>query len=1098
MGVVYEAEQVSLGRRVALKLLPPHLTGTAQRRQRFVREAQAAARLHHTNIVPVFGFGDADGTPYFAMQFIRGQGLDAVIEELRQQTGGPARSPAGTTAEQAADLARSLVSGQFADPDPDATGAPDAEVPAGAAKVETAVPGNTSVVKSALSGVAAQPGKHTLYRSIARIGVQVARALDHAHQLGILHRDIKPANLLLDLFGIVWVTDFGLAKAEGQPDLTSAGDLLGTLRYMPPEALGGKSDARGDVYSLGLTLYELLALRPAFEEHDRAKLVRLVAGSEPPRLRKLIPGLPRDLATIIHKAIQKDPARRYRSAAALADDLQRFLDDRPIAARPVSALEHAWRACKRNPVVSGMAAAALVGLIVGLVGALWGRSVAEERQRDASEQRDRAERNERDARRNEAEAEHSAKKFAAERDEVTRLKDVLADRLYVSDMQRAKLNWDGGNVALVRDLVAAHRFGSDGRDRRGWEWYYLDRLANRTSRVLPFDTSRVRRLVFSPTGDRLAALGTGGQIRIFDVADRREVRTIQGPDPFSATFTPDGTQLVLPLSKPKGRGLLEVWDLAAGRQASEVAVAVPVEEVVFSPTGLAAGRGHDGTVRLWTDRWRELPPLQAHTGLVVGLRFSRDGARMATLGLGDLTAKLWDMTKSPPELIAAAREDAGFPARQGWGLSINPDGDRVAVSHGAVWCWDFGRNPPRLAWDAKFPGTGVAFTPDGNELLVSCRDSVVRALDPATGAERAVLRGHENWVAAVAVAPDGKTVASAGDDQTVRLWNRATAADSRTPNGGAHRHEYRVKRVAVSPDGRTLVTGEAVGVPGPATVRVWDLAADKYLGTLGRHRGDVSRLQFTPDGRFLVSAGWDGNLVVWDAPALRTDGPRNPVREIRAHGGLHGVDGFDIHPDGRLVASAGFDGTVKVFELETGNLVRTISTHPPKARYAWNWWITYSPDGARLAVMADVHERDSFHSVIVYDAATGAEQYRVTDDRIIHDWPRFSPDSKRLYTAVNRTDVVAFDAATGKPLGLRFRGHTGPLNSIALSKDGRRLLTAAQDGTARLWDVATGLELLTLRGHSGSVEEAIFTTDEAAIVTVGADRTVRIWEAPRR
>ena len=195
--------------------------------------------------------------------------------------------------------------------------------------------------------------------------MQVADALEYAHRQGVLHRDIKPSNLLLDATGTVWVTDFGLAKADDQQNLTHTGDILGTLRYMPPEAFDGKADARGDVYSLGLTLYELLALRPAFDEKDRNRLIKQVTTTEPPRLDRLNRQVPRDLETIVHKAIDRDPAHRYAAAGELAADLQRFLDDEPIQARRVSPAERFLRWCRRNPAVAGLLAAVAI-LLVGV------------------------------------------------------------------------------------------------------------------------------------------------------------------------------------------------------------------------------------------------------------------------------------------------------------------------------------------------------------------------------------------------------------------------------------------------------------------------------------------------------------------------------------------------------------------------------------------------------------------------------------------------------------------------------------------------------------------------------------------------------------
>ena len=384
MGVVYEAEQVSLGRRVAIKLLPAAVFRDPTKRRRFEREAKAAARLHHTNIVPVHGFGEHDGTPYYVMQFIPGLGLDAVIDELgRSPAGGrtpePNRPPTGEQAALSVALARSLLgedgagtagwngpaddaptttSAGGATPDPAPLARPDRGSSASLSTSGVHLPGQSG------SGVGGSAGKKTTYwESVARIGVQVAGALAYAHKQGVLHRDIKPANLLLDLDGIVWVTDFGLAKADDSDDLTHTGDLLGTLRYMPPEAFEGKSDARSDVYALGLTLFELVALRPAYDERDRNKLVKQVTTGDPPRLRKLRRDAPRDLVTVVEKAIDKDPARRYQTAGALADDLQRFLDGRPITARRATELERVRMWARRRPATAGLVAALFLCLL---------------------------------------------------------------------------------------------------------------------------------------------------------------------------------------------------------------------------------------------------------------------------------------------------------------------------------------------------------------------------------------------------------------------------------------------------------------------------------------------------------------------------------------------------------------------------------------------------------------------------------------------------------------------------------------------------------------------------------------------------------------
>jgi hypothetical protein len=375
MGVVYEAEQESLGRRVALKVMAAQGLQGPRQLLRFHREAKAAARLHHTNIVPVFGVGEADGLHYYVMQFIPGLGLDAVLDELRRLQGPSpkpeaAAPPAGGRAATVTDAARSLLTGRFP-PAPAEERSEERTAPGPVTAAAPPAPSSTLVLPGRSGRSSAADPACPYARSVALIGVQVAEALDYAHRQGVLHRDIKPSNLLLDGQGTVWVADFGLAKAADSDDLTHTGDIVGTVRYMAPERFEGRCDARSDVYALGLTLYELLALRPAFDESDRHRLIHQVTHSEPPRLRGLDPRLPRDLETVVHKALEREPTRRYGDAGALAEDLRRFVEGRAIRARRVSPLEHAWRWGRRNPAAAALAAAvlALIGLSVG--GGLW-------------------------------------------------------------------------------------------------------------------------------------------------------------------------------------------------------------------------------------------------------------------------------------------------------------------------------------------------------------------------------------------------------------------------------------------------------------------------------------------------------------------------------------------------------------------------------------------------------------------------------------------------------------------------------------------------------------------------------------------------------
>ncbi len=294
--------------------------------ERFQLEARSAARLHHTHIVPVHSFGTHDGAHYYAMQFITGCSVDAVIRNLRQSRAGESTPvvDAGSTkeaTESAKDrshaAAELLLTGGLA--------APLGDIAATDAQGGVELPSMTS------EGSAFLGRSVPLYfRSVARLGKDVADALAHAHVQGVLHRDVKPSNLLLDAEGEVWVTDFGLAKVEGGEGLTRTGDVVGTLRYMAPERFDGWSDPRSDVYGLGMTLYELLTLRPGHDQLDRLQLIENVLHEVPPAPRRLEPAIPRDLETIVLKAIAKEPGKRYATAKALAEDLENFLVGKPI------------------------------------------------------------------------------------------------------------------------------------------------------------------------------------------------------------------------------------------------------------------------------------------------------------------------------------------------------------------------------------------------------------------------------------------------------------------------------------------------------------------------------------------------------------------------------------------------------------------------------------------------------------------------------------------------------------------------------------------------------------------------------------------------
>ncbi len=386
MGIVLEAEHAIMRRRVALKVLPKSLAERPNYLNRFLTEARSAGQLHHTNIVPVFEVGEAAGLNFYAMQFIHGENLDRVIQDVKalrdeRLAGGITENNAVRDGGLSHILARELLSANIssevpqnassqndelvnASPKADGLDCPNEKQGTLAAQSERAP---TTVFAPTSSSVSRT--RIAYHHRVAAVGVQVAEALDYAHHHGVLHRDVKPANLILDTDGNVWITDFGLAKFDAH-DLTQTGDIVGTLRYMAPERFAGEADPRSDIYSLGLSLYELCTLRCAFDA-NRGTMVQEVADrSTVVWPRTIDDTIPADLETIILKSIEPQPERRYQSAAALAEDLQLFLADRPIKARRASWLEKCWRICRRNPVASTLTACIACMLVMIAAGSL--------------------------------------------------------------------------------------------------------------------------------------------------------------------------------------------------------------------------------------------------------------------------------------------------------------------------------------------------------------------------------------------------------------------------------------------------------------------------------------------------------------------------------------------------------------------------------------------------------------------------------------------------------------------------------------------------------------------------------------------------------
>ncbi len=1069
MGIVYEAEQLSLGRRVALKVLPFAATMDPKQLQRFHNEAKAAAGLHHEHIVPVYGVGCERGVHYYAMQLIDGSSLARLIPTLHTP---PPPSP----------LAGDGRGGGERAPDNDNATGP--YQPAEDAATDS---------RLALSTEASGPKGREFYRGAARLIAQAADALEHAHGLGIVHRDIKPGNLLVDGTGKLWVTDFGLARFGPDAGLTMSGDLLGTLRYMAPEqalARHGLVDHRADVYALGATLYELLTGRPAVDAADRAYILRQIAFEDPTPLRKRDKAIPVELETITLKALAKNPAERYASAQDLADDLRRFMEDRPIRARRVSAWERGRRWCRRNPLPAGMTALILLLTLSGIGGILWQWQKADRAWREAEVAR-----------------EDATAKAEAEREAREARERTLTD-LYTATGLTAGARDDPG-LAVLWFAHAAARAGDDaGRAEanrmRAETW---GREAFQPVAALPHAAEWIQALAFHPDGHHLITHGRpkdsfDGDCTVWDLARSEPVALpgLAGPAS-AAAWSPDGQ--VLSLGTPAGEILVSRFP--GGEIRQRFTLPGRVHALAYSANGrfLAAAAGP--AARVWDCQTGAFAtPVLGHPQRVDTLSFSPTGDRLAT-GCEDNTARLFAVpgdTAQPHFPPVPHRGTAGARPQD---IRIGkhpappvflPDGRRLLTSTFRLTLRD--TRSGNVLQELGSPGTfgAAAVSPDGKYFALGM-GRVARLYNAETGQVLGTTQEHraQQLVMAVAFSPDGQVLVTASSDHTVRRWS---VPDGK-PLGGPFLHPTALSRVAFSPNGRFLATAQRGGL-----VRVWALPARSSHDYRIELPGRASLARISRDGRYVVPSSL--NSAVRDLRSTRaydiaTGAPAGPPLEL----GDVLLDAA-FSPDGRLVATA----CASMVTAATGRS-KTLATRPGTVRL-WDWR-TGQPAGAPLALPSEPRALDfspdgqflavacADGKVVIIDPATGSkvqtwQAYPELPEILFyyHNGSlRFGPNGHSLVTWGADAAVRVWDAATGQ---LRYPALTlGDMcQCVDFSPDGRYAATSSWDNFVRVWDFTTGRLAADPLPHPDWAITAAFTPDGGQLLTACRDGLVRLWD----
>jgi WD40 repeat protein/serine/threonine protein kinase len=988
-GVVYVAEQEKPVRRlVALKIIKPGMD-TRSVVARFEAERQALAVMEHPNIAKVLEAGATDsGRPYFVMELVRGVRITQYCDQ------------------------------------------------------------NQLSVRERL-----------------QLFIQVCHAIQHAHQKGIIHRDIKPSNILVTLQDgapVPKVIDFGIAKAtEGRLGdatvYTHLHHFIGTPAYMSPEQAemsGLDVDTRADIYSLGVVLYELLVGCTPFDARELTssgldamrRTIREVEAVRPStqlarrmaqlRLPKALSRIDSDLDWIVMKCLEKHRKRRYETANGLAADLNRYLENEPVVARPPSSLDRVHKTFRRHRVAFTTGSVLALSVVIALIA--------------------------------------SVRKTV----EVTRAQRETERQAYVSRMGLARQAWEDNDLARLRQLLDQTSAYPD----RGFEWYYWQRQTHLELKTLRGHLGPVIDVSFSPDGQSVLTASLDRTARIWDAGNGILLRTLTDSSNAvtSASWSPDSRRIVT--AGTDGTAL--VWDAASGQSFFQLRGHTDrLTAARFSPDGqqiLTAS--FDGTARLWRAATGEEMRCVSHGAPIWSVAFSPDGQRMLTAG-GDKTVLVWDTTTAAkllliptPPIRAVEREVPAFYA------AFSPDGDSiVTVSQNQVAVlWDahsgvqLFRLEGRSRWvsprQLDLPLT-ASFSPDGR-LVVGGLDFTATVWGVAGQTNLFTLKGHEAEIASAAFSPNGERIVTGSYDHTAKIWNGAASTQSMSLVGQTNI----IFDGAFSPDGGRIVTGSWDG-----TAVVWNAVTGKPLSVLNHGTNGVWGVGFSPDGTRIVTGTQHGRVYVWDA-----FGGREPF-SVEGHG-AGDVLTVQFSENGDRILTGSGDGTAKVWDASTGRKLGEFSHHP------FGVFARFAPGSRRIVTVCNDNDRYTLEkaSGAVWDAETGQKLLPLNGQTNGFSGVAWSPDGRYIVTGCVDWTATVWDALTGKKRFPALRGHHGQVMHIAISPDSRRIFTGGFDNTTRVWDAATGDELLTLKG--GLIVSLGISPDGRRII-IGGYPPVTVLEA---